>query len=73
MARPALFGVKASGSISVRVTQAQRVALERVARQNGMSLTSVIRDAVNEFVSDCRDETPFCHAERRDVGNIKPH
>jgi hypothetical protein len=46
------FDEPASAAIRIRVTSAQRQALERVARDNNMDVTSVIREAVNEWVAD---------------------
>jgi hypothetical protein len=43
--------------IAVRVTPAQRLELRRVASENGVGMSGIIREAVGEFVSD--------YAERR--------
>ena len=57
--RKAAFGVPASEAIRVRVTPEQRRALEEVAQENRTDLSGVIRDAVNTYVSDYKDDRPF--------------
>ncbi len=57
--RPARFGVPANQQLRIRVTEDQREALARVARENGTNLADVIREAVNEFVADYCDARPF--------------
>lgn len=59
MARPALFGEPASETIRVRVTPTQRRDLVQVAQANHTDVAGVIREAVNEFVSDYRDRPCF--------------
>ena len=57
--RPLLDGEDsaATSAIHVRVTPAQRLELRRVAVENGLGISGVIREAVNEYVAD--------YAERR--------
>jgi len=45
--------------VRVRVTSAQRIELRRVASENGCGMSGVIREAVNEYVSDYRERGPF--------------
>lgn len=57
--RPALFGQPATVAIRVRVTRAQRLAVRQVARENRTNVAAVIRDAVDSYVADYRDEQVF--------------
>jgi len=57
--RPPLNDVPATTRISVRVTPAQRLDLRRVATDNGTGVSGVIREAVNEYVTDYDDRRPF--------------
>jgi hypothetical protein len=57
--RPLLFETQTSERIYVPVTPAQRLELQRVAAENGQSVAAVVRDAVNEFVSDYGERQPF--------------
>lgn len=50
---------RASEVIKVNVTPAQKLDLRRVAVDNGMRVASVIREAVNEFVSDYGERQIF--------------
>lgn len=59
MARPPLFGEPATDAIRIRVTPQQRRDLEHVARDNRTDVADVIREAVNEYVSDYRDRPVF--------------
>lgn len=45
--------------VRVRVTSAQRLDLKRVADDNGTGISGVIREAVNEYVSDYREHRLF--------------
>lgn len=66
MARRAQFGDPAVASIHVRVTEEQRRTLERHARENRISVSSMIRDAVNSFVADYQDgNLPFRSTESK--------
>ena len=57
--RPWLHAEPASTQIHLRVTPAQRLELRRVADENGQRLSSIIREAVDEFVGDYRDGRVF--------------
>lgn len=59
MPRPTNFSEVASQSIRVRVTPDQRRSLEEVARENRAALATIIRDAVDDYVSDYRDRSVF--------------
>ena len=50
--------VAATVWVGVRVTPAQRLDLKQVAAENGTNVTGVIREAVNEYVADCRSAHP---------------
>lgn len=55
--RPA-FGSAATVVIRVRVTEAQHDDLRRVAQVNQTNIAGAIRDAVDGYVSDFRDDAP---------------
>lgn len=57
--RPALHGVKADQRVEFTVTAEQRRELDRVAKESGKALATVIREAVNEFVADYSDRRVF--------------
>ena len=57
--RPSLYDTPASARISVAVTPAQRLELRRVASQTRGGVSGIIREAVNEFVSDYGERRPF--------------
>ena len=59
MARKPRAEEAASQVIRVRITTTERRDLEHVAKENGTSLTDVIRLAVNTFVADYRDKPVF--------------
>jgi hypothetical protein len=62
--RPALYDTPASSRITFAVTPAQRLELRRVASDNGTGMSGIIREAVNEFVSDYGERRPF-HKKKR--------
>lgn len=53
-----MFDEAARARIRIRVTTAQRLDLEQVARENNTNVAGVIRDAVNTFVADYRERRP---------------
>lgn len=55
MPRRPQFGEPAENAIRVRVTQSQRHDLEQVAKENRCNMATVIREAVNVYVSDYRE------------------
>jgi hypothetical protein len=59
MGRPRQFDEPATRRIAVRVTPAQQRDLQRVASENQTDVAGVIRQAVNEYVSDYRDARVF--------------
>jgi len=63
--RPWLYAEPASTQIHLRMTPAQRLELRRVADENGQRLSTVIREAVDEFCSDYRERTVFGRRRRR--------
>lgn len=62
--RPPLDDEPATDSIRVRVTPGQRLELRRVADENGTGVSGVIREAVNEYVSDYKETKPFRGTKR---------
>ena len=59
MGRPRQFDRPASNRLTVRVTDQQRHDLEQVAKDNRQRLSGVIRDAVNTYVADYREQAVF--------------
>ena len=57
--RKPIGDVPATERIQVRVTPAQRLELQRVASDNGTGVAGIIREAVNEYVSDYGGRLPF--------------
>jgi hypothetical protein len=62
--RPPLHEAPATERIWVRMTPAQRLELRRVASDNRMGVSGIIREAVNEYVSDYGDRRPFVRTKR---------
>jgi hypothetical protein len=62
--RPRLADVPASASIRVRCTPAQRLELRRVAEENGTRMSTVVREAVDEWVGDYRERRVFRRTRR---------
>lgn len=59
MARPTRFEEAATERFTIRVTPVQRRDLKRVAEENRTDVAGVVREAVNEFVSDYRETKVF--------------
>ena len=57
--RRPIHDAPATNSVHVRVTPGQRLDLRRVATDNGRYLSTVIREAIDEYVSDYRDRPVF--------------
>lgn len=57
--RPALYDTPVSTRITFSVTPAQRLELRRVASDNRTGMAGIIREAVNEFVSDYGEKRVF--------------
>jgi hypothetical protein len=57
--RPRLGDVPATSTIRVRCTPTQHLELRRVANENGQRLSTVVREAVDEFVGDYRERRVF--------------
>lgn len=64
--RPAIHDEPATSLITMRVTPAQRLELQRVAEENGGSVSGIIRESVNEYVADYREKRhrPFRRAPK---------
>jgi hypothetical protein len=58
MARPRQFDEPAVVVIQIRVTPAQRRDLELVAHDNHLTMSAAIREAVDEFAADYRENQP---------------
>ena len=59
MGRPRQGDEVATAAIRVRVTPAQRQAIQQAAEVNQTSPSGVIRDAVNAYVADYGDRPVF--------------
>ena len=57
--RPPLNGVPTTTRIAVALTPVQRLELQRFARDHGLTLTTVVRAAVNCFVHDSGEPRLF--------------
>lgn len=57
--RPTLESEPVSARIQLRVTPAQRLELRRVAQDNRTNVSGVLREALNEYVSDYQDRRLF--------------
>lgn len=57
--RPSRYGSRANKRIEFVVTDEQRRELEHVAAEQGKPIATVIREAVNEYVSDYSERTVF--------------
>jgi hypothetical protein len=62
--RPPIAEAPATVRIALRVTPAQRLELRRVASDNQTGMSGIIREAVNEFVSDYGERTTFVSTQR---------
>ncbi len=58
--RPPIYDTPASVRLSLAVTPAQRLDLKQVAAESRTGLSGLLREAVNEFVSDYRERQVFC-------------
>lgn len=56
--RPPIGDAPATVWVGLRMTPAQRLDLQQVAQQNHTDVTGVIREAVNEYIADCRTAPP---------------
>ena len=59
--RPPIADTPATARISVRVTPAQRLELQRMASDNQTGVAGLLREAINEVVADSHDRRPFVH------------
>ena len=62
--RPPIYDTPATVRLSLAVTPAQRLDLKRVATQSGTGMSDVLREAMNEFVSDYGERRVFCRKKR---------
>jgi len=59
MARPRHYDDPASTRVTIRLTADQRQDLEQVAREHHQPLSGVIRDSINTYVNDYREQAVF--------------
>ena len=59
MGRPPTRGAVARAVFHVRITASERRDLDDVARENCVTVSEVLREAVNEYVADYRDRAVF--------------
>ncbi len=57
--RPTLYGSRAQRRLEVVVTDEQKKDLDSVAADQGKPLATVIREAINEYVTDYREKPVF--------------
>ena len=57
--RPPLYDTPVTARLSLAVTPAQRLELKRIATDNGTGMSNILREAMNEFVSDYGERHPF--------------
>lgn len=58
------YDTRADVVVRVRLTEEQRQDLEQVARDNGTTLSGAIREAINEFAADYRENNPVFQPKR---------
>lgn len=61
--RPRIYDDAASLRITFSVTPAQRIELKRVAADNHISVSAVIRDAATSYCAEYREQYP--HGRKR--------
>jgi hypothetical protein len=54
-----MYDTPASARVTLVMTPAQRLDLKRVATESGTGMSNIIREAVNEFVSDYGERRVF--------------
>jgi hypothetical protein len=59
LGRPPLGDAPATARIELRVTPAQRLELQRVATDNRLGMSGILREAVNEFIADYGERPVF--------------
>ena len=52
-------GRPANVIVCIRLTDDERLDLEHVANENKTTITDVVREAVNEYVADYRENSVF--------------
>jgi hypothetical protein len=57
--KPRIANTPSVERVEIRITAAERIDLEQVAAANHTTMTDVLREAVNEYVSDFRDRRLF--------------
>ncbi len=53
--RPRTFDERSDAKVEIRVTPAQRLELERLARENHTGLSAMLRDAALCYCADARE------------------
>lgn len=57
--RPPAAGVAATATVKCRLTPEQRQQLHDIALMERRSVAEIVRDSINEYVLDFRDEPVF--------------
>jgi len=57
--RPPTAGVAADQRLQFRLTASERKQLSAIAKMEGRPVADVVRDSINEYVSDFRDDPVF--------------
>jgi len=57
--RPPIAEVSMKATIQLRVTDAQRLELRRIAHDSGSGLSCLIREAVTAYVAEFDERRPF--------------
>ena len=63
--RPPSAGVAATEILKFRLTASERQQLRDIAKVEGRPVAEVVRDSINEYVSDFRDDQLFVRAPGR--------
>jgi predicted DNA-binding protein len=63
--RPPAAGVVATERLQFRLTASERKQLHDIGKMEGRPVAEVVRDAINEYVSDFRDDPLFVRAPGR--------
>jgi len=64
--RPPTAGVAANERLQFRLTATERQQLHAIAKMEGRPVADVVRDSINEYVSDFRDDPLFVRVDRPD-------
>lgn len=62
--RPTMYDTIVTKNIQFRVTEEQCANLKTIAADENRKLAAIIRDAVNEYVSDYLEKKPFVNQKK---------